>query len=167
MGIGLLYWIDRERMRRLLALQQVRSQIAGNLHTDVTTTLSNINLLSELAKIKADKDISKSKEFIDQIHEKSRRMIDAMDDMMWSIQPENDNMQKTLARMTEFAQGLQKNHDFEIEMIVDNKVRSLELDMKSRHEIFLIFKEALKNVTAHSMPFPENTDCISNPLPSS
>ncbi len=150
MSIGLLYYIDKERIRRLLSLQQVRTQIAVNLHHDINTTLNNIHLLSEIAKIKADKDLVKSKEYIDQINNKSRRMIDAMDDMLWSIAPENDSMQKTLERMNEYAEGLRNNHGCSITLIVEEKVKSMKLDMKLRHEIFFIFKEALNNIIQHS-----------------
>jgi signal transduction histidine kinase/streptogramin lyase len=149
-AIGIFYLIDKERVRRFITLQQVRTQIAGSLHQDINTTLNNINLLSELARIKADKDIDKSKEFIDQIHEKSQRMIEAMDDMLWSIHPENDSMKKTLERMAEYAQGLQFTYGFKVQMFVDDNVRSLRLDMKSRHEIFLIFKESLNNIARHA-----------------
>jgi len=75
-SVAILYWIDRERVRRLLVLHEVRTQIASNLHHDVNTTLKNIHLLSEIAKIKADKDLAKSKEYIDQINTKSRKMMD-------------------------------------------------------------------------------------------
>jgi signal transduction histidine kinase len=150
LAVAILYWIDRERVRRLLTLQQVRTQIAGNLHHDINTTLNNINLLSEIAKIKADKDITKSKEYIDQINTISRRMIDAMDDMLWSIDPKNDSMQKTIERMQEFAEGLRNSNGCTIQLVVDEKLKTLKLDMKSRHEIFFIFKEALNSIIEHS-----------------
>jgi len=51
-----------------------------------------------MAKLKADKDIEKSKEYIQQIHGKSQQMIIAMDDMLWAINPDNDNMQKIIER---------------------------------------------------------------------
>lgn len=158
LGVAILYWIDRERVRRLLTLQQVRTQIASNLHHDINTTLNNINLLSEIAKIKADKDITKSKEYIDQINSKSRRMIDDMDDMLWSIDPKNDSMQKTIERMQEFSEGLRDTHGCTIQLMVDEKLKSLKLDMKMRHEIFFIFKEALSNIVEHS----KCTDSIIN-----
>lgn len=148
--IAVFYWLDKERIRRILALQQVRSQIAGNLHKDVSTTLSNINLLSELAKIKADRDLTKSKEFIDQINEKSKKMMDTMDDMLWSIHPENDSMEKTIERMTEHVHGTRKTYGVDVDMLIDEKVKTVELNMKSRHELFMIFKEALNNVVMHS-----------------
>src|SRR5690606_21310310 len=140
---AIFYWFDRERMNRLKALQKVRTEIAVNLHEEVNSTLSNINLLSEMARIKADKDIERSKEFIDQISRKSHYMITAMDDILWSIDPANDTMQKSLLRMMEFTDSLKNRHGSNIELAIDKKVRSLKLDMKTRHEAFLIFKSAL------------------------
>ncbi len=45
-----------------------------------------------MANLKAGKEPEKSKEYIEQIHSRSNNMIAAMDDMLWSIQPENDNI---------------------------------------------------------------------------
>lgn len=153
---GILYIIDRERFRRMMTLQQVRRQIAGNLHSEISKTLSNIHLLSEIAKIKADKDLEKSIEYIDQINTKSSRMIDAMDDMLWSLDPKNDSMLKTLERMSEFAEGMKHSHGCEINLVVDEKVNKLRLDMKARHDIYFIFKESL----SHIISFSNCTDSI-------
>lgn len=150
LAIGILYWIDRERMRRIRELQAMRTQIAGNLHSDINTTLNNINMLSEMAKIKADKDLTRSKEYIDQISEKSHNMIIAMDDMLWSIDPQNDSMEKSLLRMLEYVDALINRHGANIDILVDEHVRSLQLDMKSRHEMLLIFKEVLRNMVLGS-----------------
>jgi signal transduction histidine kinase len=77
-------------------------------------------------------------------------MIDAMDDMLWSINPENDSMEKTILCMKECAEGLQNTHSTNIQMEVDERVNSLKLDMKARHEFFFIFKEALRNIAEHA-----------------
>ncbi len=145
-GICILYFIDRQRIRQLKDMQRVRSEIATQLHQDVTTTLSNINLLGEMAKIKADRDIERSKEYIDQISSKSHNMIIAMDDILWSVDPQNDGMEKTLLRMLEFIDALKNRHGCRIELELDNKITSLRLDMKTRLEFFLIFKEALRMI---------------------
>src|SRR5690606_3890367 len=73
----------------------------------------------------------------------SHYMITAMDDILWSIDPANDTMQKSLLRMMEFTDSLKNRHGSNIELAIDKKVRSLKLDMKTRHEAFLIFKAAL------------------------
>jgi len=147
----ILFWIERERIKKFMALQQVRTQIAGNLHKELDTTLNNISMLSEMAKIKADKDITRSKEYIDQINEKSRKMIIVMDDMFWSIDPANDNMEMTLLRMNEFVSAMRNRHSANIEMVVDDYVRSINLDMKARYEFYVIFRRALRSIANSSL----------------
>lgn len=143
LGAGLLYWIDKERMKRKEALQQMRTAIAGNLHEEVNIALNNINMLSEMARIKADKDPEKSKEFIEQIHGKSHTMIIAMDDMLWSIDPENDSMEKTVLRLNEFIAAQNNRNNSHYELQVDERILKLKLNMQLRHETFLLFKETI------------------------
>jgi ligand-binding sensor domain-containing protein len=147
---AVFYWLDKQRVNKIVALQNVRTEIASNLHEEVNTTLNNINLLSEMARIKADKDIDRSKEFIEQISHKSHSMILAMDDILWSIDPQNDSMEKSLLRMMEFADVLKNLFGANIELALDKKVRSLNLDMKTRHDAFLIFKEALRTIVEYA-----------------
>jgi streptogramin lyase len=144
-----LYLIDQERLRRLSSLQQVRTQIAGNLHQEVETTLSDIHVLSEIAKIRAGADIEQSKDFIDQISHKSRGMMEAMDDVLWSIDPGNDSMHQTLMRIREFTDGIKSNHTMDIDLIVDRKVERLGLRMVLRHELFFFYKESLQFLLAN------------------
>lgn len=146
---AILYWIDRERVNKMKALQRVRTQIAVNLHDEVNTTLSNINLLSEMARLKADKDIARSKEYISQISTKSQRMMDAMDDILWSISPQNDSMEKTIARMKDYAVKLEKQYHIHIHFRSEEGVEKLKLDMKQRHELFVIYKQCVDDTVVH------------------
>jgi len=142
----IIFGLDRERIKRKSAIQKMRTDIADNLHTQVNTALNNINILSEMARLKAERDPIKSKEYIEQIHTKSHNMIIAMDDMLWSIDPGNDSMLKTTDRMREYVDALQNRYGVNLEMQVDKKVEALELNMKLRHESFLLFKEGIKNL---------------------
>jgi ligand-binding sensor domain-containing protein len=144
LAAGLFYWEDRERMRRKTALQTMRSNIAGNLHEEINQALNNINMLSEIARLKADKEPEQSKGFINEIHHKSHNMIIAMDDMLWSIDPANDSMAKTIDRIREFADALRHRHEVLINLQTDSKVITLKPDMKLRHEVMIIYKMALR-----------------------
>jgi len=142
----LMYWIDKLNMKRKDGLQKMRSEIATNLHQEVNLALNNINILSEIARIKADTDPDKSKEYIEQIHARSHNMIIAMDDMLWSLGPENDNMPKTVERMREFIDALKNRYGVKFDILVDEKLASLELNMKLRYEAFLIFREVIRGL---------------------
>jgi hypothetical protein len=73
-------------------------------------------------------------------------MIIAVDDMLWSIDPANDNMAKTVLRMREYIDALNNREDSGIEMLVDKNVEALKLDMQLRHEAFLLFKESISGL---------------------
>jgi hypothetical protein len=144
--ILILYLIDKERVKRRESLVNMRRQIRANLKEEVSTTLNNINVLSEIAKIKADKNLVQAKEFIDQISEKSRYMDEVLEDTLWSIDPANDSMKKFILRIRELTEAINTLHGIEIDLIVDNKVQSMELDMKLRYELLFFYKEAMNYI---------------------
>jgi len=148
--ILVLYLLDRERMKRLATLHNVRLSIASQLHQDVSSTLNNINMLSQIAKLKAEKDIVRSKELIDEISGKSYDMMVSMDEILWSIDPNNDTMEKTLLRIFEFAGTLETTYGASIDIVVHEKVKELRLDMKVRHDFFIVCKEALQYLARYS-----------------
>jgi ligand-binding sensor domain-containing protein len=143
---GLLFWLDRERIKRKTAILKMRSNIADDLHQDINAVLSNITILSEMARIKADKEPEKSKEFIEQIHTKSQNMTLAMDDILWSIDPNNDSMENFMLRFREYIDALKSRHNVQIDVLVDKKSENLQLKMKIRNDVFGLFKSGITNV---------------------
>ncbi len=143
---GLLFWIDHKRIQRKTAILKMRSDIADDLHQDINATLSNITILSQMAKMKADKEPEKSKEFIEQIHTKSQNMTAAMDDILWSIDPNNDSMQNFMLRFREYIDGLRKEYNVEIDALIDKKAESLQLKMQMRNDVFSLFKSGITNM---------------------
>ena len=73
-----------------------------------------------------------------------------MDDIVWSIKPMNDSMQKIIARMREFASGALEPKNVDIDFHVDEHVPHIKLNMEARRDLFLIFKEAINNVAKYS-----------------
>jgi ligand-binding sensor domain-containing protein/two-component sensor histidine kinase len=147
---GLIYAAYRLRINRLLAMEKVRARIARDLHDDMGSTLSTINILSEMAKMKVDKDPMKTEEYLNKISDNSSRMMEAMDDIVWSINPMNDSMQRITARMREFATGVLEAKDIDFTFRVDDEVKELKLDMEGRRDFFLLFKEAVNNLAKYS-----------------
>lgn len=143
---GLLFWLDKERTKRKEAVLKMRSDIADDLHKDINTALGNINILSEIAKLKANTEPGKSIEFIEQIHDKSQSMMIAMDDMLWSIDPLNDSMENFILRFKEYIDALRNRHDVQIDLLADKKVEALQLNMKLRKDVFGLFKSGITNV---------------------
>ena len=94
--------------------------------------------------MKADNNPEQTKDYITEIHNKSHNMIIAMDDMLWSIDPANDSMGKVLDRMKEFSDALQNRHDADIDVNADPRIFPLKPDMRTRYELVIIYKLALR-----------------------
>lgn len=148
--VGTLALIYRLHINRILAVVKLRNRVARDLHDDMGSTLSTINILSTMAKTKLVTDPVKSSEYISKISDNSHRMMEAMDDIVWSIKPQNDNMEKIIARMREFSTSVleAKNIDFRFE--VDEAIYRIKLPMEDRRDFFLIFKEAVNNLAKYS-----------------
>ena len=147
---GLLYLIYRLRVNRILAVEKVRRRVARDLHDDMGSTLSTINILSEMARMKIRNDVDKTTEYIGKISDNSSRMMEAIDDIVWSINPLNDSMQKIMARMREFATSVLEAKDIDLDFKAAEEVNHLTLDMEARRDFFLIFKEAVNNAAKYS-----------------
>jgi len=146
----LLYTLHRMRVNRILAVEKIRNRVARDLHDDMGSTLSTINILSTMAKSRLNTDTVKTSEYISKISENSQRMMEAMDDIVWSIKPMNDNMQKITARMREFATSVLEAKDIEVDFDIEERVYDVKLDMESRRDFFLVFKEAINNAAKYS-----------------
>ncbi|HRF16674.1 MAG TPA: triple tyrosine motif-containing protein, partial [Chitinophagaceae bacterium] len=145
-----IYALHRLRVNKLLAVEKIRNRVARDLHDDMGSTLSTINILSTMAKSKLNSDNVKTSEYISKISENSQRMMEAMDDIVWSIKPMNDSMQKIIARMREYATNILEAKDIEVSFNIEEEVNDVKLDMEARRDFFLVFKEAVNNAAKYS-----------------
>ena len=144
------YDIHNARIKRLMAVEKLRNRVARDLHDDMGSTLSTINILSAMAKTKMNSDPVKTTEYLGKITDNSQRMMEAMDDIVWSIKPSNDSMQKITARMREFATSVLEAKEIDLDFTVDEKVYDIKLGMEARRDFFLVFKEAVNNAAKYS-----------------
>ncbi|MES2777044.1 MAG: two-component regulator propeller domain-containing protein [Bacteroidota bacterium] len=148
--VTVLYMLYRVRVNKILAMEKVRNRIARDLHDDMGSTLSTINILSEMAKRKVLTDTEKTSEYIGKISDNSQRMMEAMDDIVWSINPSNDNMQRIIARMREYATNILEAKDIAYQFKADENLNDIKIDPEKRRDLFLIFKEAVNNLAKYS-----------------
>ena len=132
--------------RQKLKLQTLRNKIASDLHDDVGSTLSSISIFSQMAQEQSKETIP----LLETIGENSRKMLDAMADIVWTIKPENDQFEKIIMRMRNFAYELLGAKKIDFEFIADDEVAKMKLPMEVRKNLYLIFKEATNNMVKYS-----------------
>jgi len=114
------------------------------------STLSTINILSNIALKQIPLEEKTSKEYMSTINNSTTQMMESMDDIVWSINPVNDSIVKVLARMKEVAGSVLEPNNIDYQFHTDNAVKDLNFSMEWRRDIFLLFKEALNNIVKYS-----------------
>jgi signal transduction histidine kinase/ligand-binding sensor domain-containing protein len=145
---ALLYAFHKYRLRQALKVELMRARIASDLHDDVGSTLSSISMLSEMAK-KQDKEEMLAKA-LSRIGENSRDMLNSMDDIIWSVNPQNDSLHNLLVRLREFAIPVCEAKNMTLNLNVGADIHSMKLEMDERRNVYLIAKEAINNAAKHS-----------------
>jgi ligand-binding sensor domain-containing protein/signal transduction histidine kinase len=137
-----------ELMERQHAIERERGRIAKDIHDDLGASLTRIMLLG----LRAENDLAERKEIgvhLKKIVNFSRGTIQAMDEIVWAVNPRNDNLDGLVGYLTEFA--TQFFQDTRIRCRLQMPVTpQLTLSTEVRHDLFLVFKEALNNVLKHS-----------------
>ncbi len=129
-----------------LKLQNIRNKIASDLHDDVGSTLNSISIYSEVAKQKSPAVVDE----LEHIGDASRKIIEVMSDIVWTINPKNDTFENIIDRMSSIAYNLLKAKNIEHTFRADEGLNELKLSLESRRNFYLIFKEALNNLVKYS-----------------
>lgn len=148
---GIVYAVYRYRINELLKRQEIRNKIAQDLHDSVGSTLSSISVYSQVAKIYNQKQKeTELQDTLEKISSTSGEMIAEMSDIVWTINPRNDSMEKILQRMESFALPLLQTKNISCSFVYPPSVTKLNLPMQTRKNFYLIFKEAINNVLKYS-----------------
>ena len=135
------------KAKRILEMERMRNGIARDLHDDIGSTLSSINILSQLA---LQTNNGESIKYFQRIHEHSGQIMERMSDIVWSINPNNDSFDQVIVKMKEFAGEILEPKNISYSFEEADAVRHLALTIEKRKNIFLIFKEAVNNAAKYS-----------------
>ncbi|MGZ5287240.1 MAG: triple tyrosine motif-containing protein, partial [Flavisolibacter sp.] len=146
-----IYIVYRYRINELLKRQAIRNRIAQDLHDNVGSTLSSISVYSQVARIYHDQQKEKDlKSTLEKISSTSSEMISELNDTVWAINPRNDQMSVIFQRMESFAKPLLAAQQIRLQFSFDQQLESLNLEMETRKNFYLIFKEAVNNVIKYA-----------------
>lgn len=141
---GAVYGLHRYDLQRRLELESVRTRIARDLHDQVGSGLSQIAILSEVARRLPGKESNA------QIAEVSRELVDALGDIVWAINPARDNLPDLTQRMRRFAADLFTAGDVALDFQAEGIDPAAVIGPEVRRQVYLIFRECLHNITRHS-----------------
>ena len=135
------------RAKRLVEMERMRSSISRDLHDDIGSTLSSINIISKLAM---NENNGNAHRHLQRIGEHSAKMMESMSDIVWSINPNNDSLEQVITKMKEFASEILDPMDVSYSFSGEENLLAISLDVFLRKNVFLIFKEVINNAAKYS-----------------
>lgn len=150
-----VFFVRRERLkaRRKLReleheqmLERERSRIARDIHDEVGAGLTEMALLSELAQA----DLKGGRSHLDDIFKTARDLTRSLDEIVWSINPANDTLEKLISYLVEFARDFLGTASLPCRLEVPTMLPPVTVPSTVRHQICLAVKETLNNVVKHA-----------------
>lgn len=141
--------ICSKKVTRYFVEEGLRKKIARDLHDDMGSTLSSINIISKVALQQHPGDGHLEKQ-LSSIKDYSSNMMESMSDMVWAINPLNDTMESLLIKMKEWAAEICEPKQIVVTFDENGNTGYIKVDAEKRKHVFLIFKEAINNAAKYS-----------------
>jgi len=127
------------------ALDEERHRISREMHDDIGAGLTQISLMSEVAK---SKDIAH--EELEDIAHTSRKLVNNMSEIIWSMNPENNAPEQLFAYLREHLHEQLEYTGIHYELHFPEIKNTILLDNIQKRNILLAVKEAVNNAVKHS-----------------
>jgi signal transduction histidine kinase len=129
------------------AIERERNRISSELHDDLGGGLSSINLISEMMKSKPDNEISKQ---LNKISDSSKELVQKMNEIVWALNINNDNLQSLLAYIRQYAVKTLDDVNIKCSVTTPENIPVVSIAGNERRNIFLMVKECINNIVKHS-----------------
>ena len=148
--VVVVFAAHKHRVARLVALERVRMRIAADLHDDIGGSLSRISIQSEVARREATASGESPARRLEEIAESARGLVDALADVVWSVDPRRDDLASVMRRVREYADDVLLASGVRWTYTAPPHLDHIKLDPQARRHLFLLLKEAITNVVRHA-----------------
>lgn len=132
-------------LKRQKALDEERQRISREMHDDIGAGLTQITLMSESAK---RKNIATSE--LADIAETSRKLVNNMSEIVWSLNPENKSLEQLIAYLREQLHKLLEHSGKQYFIQLPDVDNDIILQNNQSRNILLITKEIINNAIKYS-----------------
>ena len=138
---------DRERRHSQLIADE-RLRIARDLHDDLGTRLSHINLLGSHGQ--GDRPGGDARESLQQITRMSRELMGTLSETVWMLNPNNGNLESLVDYLCRLVGELCKLAEIRCRIDALSVDESMPISHEFRHNVSLAVKETINNALKHA-----------------
>ncbi len=133
-----------------LKTETLRARIAADLHDDIGSTLSSTSIFATMLRRNLEKKGWQPQELLTRIDKNLSEVQESLHDIVWSINPENDNLENIILKMRDYAGEVLNAQQIALRLDIPEAGAFQEVSMAGRRLIYLVFKEAMNNIIRHS-----------------
>ncbi|HLA55721.1 MAG TPA: sensor histidine kinase [Flavobacterium sp.] len=141
--------LEREKAVRETE-EHERIRMARDIHDDLGSGLSKINLLSEIISRKSE-HLPEIRNSSESVKETAKRMTENMRDLIWALHPENMTIANFVARMREYTSDYLEDFPVVIRYDIPETLPELPISKENHRELFMVVKETLNNISKHAI----------------
>jgi ligand-binding sensor domain-containing protein/signal transduction histidine kinase len=138
-----------ERLKVQQATERERVRIAQDLHDDLGAGLTEIAMLSEVVRQHRGQPQAVDTH-AQRIFRSASEMTQALDEIVWAVNPTNDSLDKLVSFTCEFARAILEPAGIRCRLDLPDQVPELDLSSQIRHQLCMALKECLNNVLKHA-----------------
>lgn len=146
---SLLYALYRYRISQLLKLQQVKNKISADLHDDIGSRLTNIQLLTLISKKQSDLDDNAVKH-LDSIQEEVLASSEALNEIVSNMRTPEDQAADLSVKLRRHAAQVFELTNTQLKIELEDALVNEKIPPEKRRDLFLIYKEILNNISKHA-----------------
>jgi signal transduction histidine kinase/ligand-binding sensor domain-containing protein len=128
-------------------LDKERQRISREMHDDIGAGLTQITLMSESAKNKLGATGNKE---LDDIGDTSRKLVNNMSEIIWSLNPENKTLDQLCSYLREQLNKQLEYSGMEYSIQLPEHNENITLSNEQRRNILLVTKEIVNNAIKYS-----------------
>lgn len=132
------------------AEQNVRVNIARDIHDELGSGLTRITMLSGLARKKIASQPQEVDASLQKITNYSRQVSASLNEIVWAVNPQSDTLEGLGTYMKGYAQKFLEDSDLPYKIMFPENYPNLPLDPETRRNIFLVLKESLNNIVKYA-----------------
>ncbi|RYD49772.1 MAG: hypothetical protein EOP85_00960 [Verrucomicrobiaceae bacterium] len=146
---------NRQRLREFAfqtALERDRTRIARDMHDDLGTRITVLNISASLASRDLESDPLKARKQLDKMSVAARGLVIAMDELVWAVDPSHDNLGELALRFTLHAEEVFHESGVRYRFDIPESLPPVPISSDFRHHVSMAVREALHNILKHAGP---------------
>ena len=133
-----------------LELEKQRAKITADLHDEIGSTLSSLQINSSVASKMIETDIKSAQNIMQKVENQAKNLSEKIGDIVWSMKPGKEEFMTLSMRIKTFCNEIVGATNINYDIKIEEQINQLVTDISMRKNLVMFCKEAINNAVKYS-----------------